>query len=133
MKKLLSIICISFFFISCDPVASMDAFVTNETNEALTLYFSSSEQGIENETFTLLAGDRVLVQEGFDVGSTYLEPYFEVYDSIYVQNSNQENILIFKPETKGKSIYNISEFWNSREVKKRIFEYNFYIKAEDLD
>ena len=132
-KKIAFLFCLTIVLASCDPVADMDAFVTNNSNEVISITFKASPNGYsEDRTFRITVGEEVRVQEAFDVGSTYLEPNFEAYDSIYIQNSADEILKVFKETTTGKNMYNVSS-WTSQEPSKRSFDYYFTIEESDLE
>ena len=55
------------------------------------------------------------------------------YDSVVVKNSAEQILKIYKPESTGKNIYNIDEYWLSSEPYKRGFRYEYEIYDEDLE
>lgn len=118
---------------SCDPVAQMDALVSNQTDGSISLLLVGSSSDVPNELFSIEPGAQTKVQEGFDVANTYIEPNFSQYDSIYVKNSDGDILKVFTANTKGKNIYNISDFWVSRELRKWTFEFTYVITQSDIE
>jgi len=55
------------------------------------------------------------------------------YDSIYIENSSNEILKVFKADTPGKNIYNVDEYWSVREPSKNHFVYTYEIMEEDLE
>jgi len=118
---------------SCDPVASMEANIENQTSRVLSLEFVSKDTlEVESKTFIIGANQSVLFQEVFDVGNTYLEPYLIEYDSVILREGLTTVLKVFKENSSGKNIYNIGSSWISREDPKRFFYYTYQLNEEDL-
>ena len=132
MKKLIPIILYVFTLLSCDPVSDMEANVENLTSENLTIEFISSEVSL-NKTLKIAPNEIKLFQEGFDIGSTYLEPSLVDYDSVVVRNQALDILKIYKENDSGKNIYNINDYWQGTEPSKRFFKYEYEIENQDIE
>ena len=130
MKNIIKVILFSLVIISCDPVADMEANVENLTDKTLSIEFISKNVNLA-KSLELAPNEIGLFQEGFDIGSTYLEPYFDEYDSIVIRNVGQQILKVYKPEITGRNIYDLSN-WIAREPSKRFFIYEFEIKNSDI-
>ena len=126
VKIFLLVICIT----GCDPVADMEANIENLTDKTLSIEFISKNVNLA-KSLELAPNEIGLFQEGFDIGSTYLEPYFDEYDSIVIRNVGQQILKVYKPEITGRNIYDLSN-WIAREPSKRFFIYEFEIKNSDI-
>ena len=132
MKKLsLKALC-ALLVLSCDPVSDMEANIENLTEEPLTVEFISFDTSL-NKTLDIAPDETVLFQEGFDIGSTFLEPSMTEYDSVVVRNASDAILRIYKENQTGKNIYNVSDDWIGREPSKRFFRYKYQIETEELD
>lgn len=133
MKKLFFLTIMTVIFFGCDPTAQMEANIKNSTSKSLSILFVSSDS-ILNEKLLISPNQTVLFQEGFDIGNTYLEPSLLDYDSVFIKNQTDDEILkVFKPNDTGKSIYNISDYWTSSEPSKYFFIYEYEIESEDIE
>ena len=132
MKNLMTIIFIILLFSNCDPVSQMEADIDNLTTQHLSIVFVSSDKSL-NKTLLITPGQAVLFQEGFNIGSTYLEPSLIEYDSVYIKNRSEKILKVYKQNSDGKNIYNITDFWQSSEPSKRFFKYNFEITNVDIE
>lgn len=133
MKKTILLFLASIFFYNCDPVASMEANIENLTSEQLTIEFLGAEEASLNKTLSIAPNEIKLFQEGFDVGSTFLEPYLEEYDSVVVKNQANDVLKVLKPTDTGRNIYNIKEYWMGSEPSKRFFKYEYEITEQDIN
>ncbi|WP_350289537.1 hypothetical protein [uncultured Croceitalea sp.] len=131
MKKVIFIALALLSMLSCDPVSDLEANIENLTSEALTIEFVSSIEELR-KTLEVAPNEIELFQEGFDIGSTFLEPSLVDYDSVVVKNQAEQILKVYKPNSSGKNIYNIAE-WNSSEPSKRFFKYEYEIRDEDLE
>lgn len=132
MKNVYLILLAFLMFLSCDPVSDMEANIENLTSESLTIEFISSEVSL-NKTLQIAPNEIKLFQEGFDIGSTYLEPSLIDYDSVLIKNQAQEIVKIYKPNEAGKNIYNISSYWQGTEPSKRFFKYEYEIEPSEIE
>src|SRR6056300_1083956 len=99
----------------------MEANINNLTDTSLNIDFVSSDVNLR-KILTIAPNEVVLFQEGFDIGSTYLEPSLIDYDSVVIRDNNQSILKIYKPNESGKNIYNIKN-WIAKEPSKRFFVY----------
>jgi len=132
MKNFIRVFLITIVFCSCDPVSDMEADIENLTTQDLILEFISFDQNL-NKTLEIPTEESRRFQEAFDVGNDFLEPSLIEYDSVVVKNSAEQILKIYKPESTGKNIYNIDEYWLSSEPYKRGFRYEYEIYDEDLE
>jgi len=130
MKHIVKLFLLTICFTSCDPVADMEANIENLTDKTLSIEFISKNVNLA-KSLELAPNEIGLFQEGFDIGSTYLEPYFDEYDSIVIRNVGQQILKVYKPEITGRNIYDLSN-WIAREPSKRFFIYEFEIKNSDI-
>lgn len=132
MRKLIAFALLFLIFSSCDPVAQMEANIVNRTSQNLTVDFVSSDISL-NKTLQMAPGQTVLFQEVFDVGNTFLEPSLVEYDSVLIKDQSETLLKVYKENDSGKNIYNIDDYWTSREPAKRVFEYEYEIGMEDIE
>lgn len=132
MKNFIRVFLIIVLFCSCDPVADMEANIDNLTTQDLILEFISFDQNL-NKTLEIPTDETAVFQEVFDVGNDFLEPSLVEYDSVVVKNSAERILKVYKPDSSGKNIYNINEYWLSSEPYKRGFRYEYKIYDEDLE
>lgn len=132
MKNVYLILLAVLMLSSCDPVSDMEANIENLTSENLTIEFISSEVSL-NKTLQIAPNEIKLFQEGFDIGSTYLEPSLIDYDSVVVKDQAQEILKIYKANEAGKNIYNISAYWQGSEPSKRFFKYEYEIEPSEIE
>lgn len=130
MKNLIKIVLLSFIFSSCDPASSLEATIENLTSQSLVIDFVSSNSN-ENKTINIKTNETVVFQEGFDIGSTYLEPSLTEYDSVVVKNETQDVLKVYKSDDISRNIYRIDD-WDSSEPSKRYFKYNYKIENSDF-
>ena len=134
MQNLIALALLAVLFSSCDPVAHMEATIENSTDQDLSIVFSSFDaSSLPSDTLQIESGETIVFQDVFDVGNTFLEPYMEDYDSVVIKNLANEILKVYKPNDTGKNIYNIEDFWISREPSKRVFEYEYEIEQGDIE
>lgn len=131
MKKRIFIGLSMLSLLGCDPVSDMEANIENLTPQALRVEVVSSIQEL-GKTIEIAPNKIERFQEGFDIGSTYLEPNFNNIDSIVIKNPTGEVLKVYKENNSGRNIYDI-ENWDASEPSKRFFKYKFEIRQEDLD
>lgn len=128
MQRAIFILLMGLGVMSCDPVSSMEAYIINSTPQDLSITFVSSDNLIaENATLQVGSNETVLFQENFDIGSTYTQPMMMHFDSIYIQNQDNEILKVFKPTSDGKNIYNVDEDWAVNELSKRVFRFEYEV------
>lgn len=132
MKNIYLILLAALMLLSCDPVSDMEANIENLTSENLTIDFISSEIDL-NKTLQIAPNEIKLFQEGFDIGSTYLEPSLVDYDSVVVRNQAQDILKIYKKNEAGKNIYNIDAYWQGTEPSIRFFKYEYEIESSEIE
>lgn len=121
-----------FIFLGCDPTSQMEANIENLTSRNVSIEFVSANPDL-NKILQVASGQSELFQEGFDVGSTFLEPSLVEYDSIVVKNQSGVILKIYQENDMGKNIYNVNEHWKASEPSKRFFHYEYEILNEDLE
>ena len=117
---------------SCDPRADMEANIENLTNQDLIIEFVRFEQDL-SKTLVIPTNETKLFEAFSETGNTFLEPSIIQYDSVVVKNNAEQILKVYKPTDTGKNIYNIDEYWLSREPSKRFFKYEYKINNEDLE
>ncbi len=130
MKRCVVILLLIPLFLSCDPVSLMDANLENTTSQPLSITFVSP--GLREETLILDPDERVLFQESMSTTGSFLEPYLADYDSVYIQSESQEILKVYKPDSQGKNIYNVEDYWIFDEPSKRVYKYDYLISTKDL-
>lgn len=130
-SKLLFFLSASIIISSCDPVSNLEANIENLTSQTLTIDFIASDVSV-SKTLQLAPNEVVLFQEGFDIGSTFLEPSLVAYDSVVIRNQAEDILKVFKSNGAGKNIYNVDD-WMASEPSKRFFKYEYEIENEDID
>ncbi|MCL6274045.1 hypothetical protein M3P19_08490 [Muricauda sp. 2012CJ35-5] len=123
--------------IACDPSESLDAVINNNTDLSLRISFVSSQILTEmpNQTeFILVAsrGKTSYARLGSDSGIGNVAFSLQVFDSIYITDMSDEILQVYKPNTQGKNIFNIDEYWEVTEPSKNHFVYSYTINDEDL-
>ena len=132
MKKLFLITLAGVLFSSCDPTATMEADIENLTSESLKIEFVSFEES-SNKILQIAPNETQLFQDGFDIGSVYLEPSLIEYDSVVIKNQADNILKVFKPNDTGKNIYNIDEYWIGSEPSKNFFKYKYELTDADIE
>ena len=130
MRKILFIFLLLFLMFSCDPVESLEANILNNTSQDLKAIFVLLEASNFNETFEIESNNVKIIFEFGGVGDANLA--FHDYDSIYITNTSNEVLKVYKADTPGKNIYNVDEYWQKREPSKNFFEYTYEITTEDI-
>lgn len=132
MRSIILLTFVLIIFASCDPVAQMEANIENLTPKSLSIVFESSDSSL-NKTLEIPPNQTIRFQEGFDIGSSYLEPHLLDYDSIFITNETNEILRVYKKNEQNKNIYNIDDYWISSEPSKRFFKYTYKIELEDIE
>lgn len=130
MKKIIPLLSLLGTLLSCDPNAIIEASIINKTNQNLTIVFVATDT-YENLTLTVNANSKALFQDGFETGSTYLEPNLSGYYIVQILDSSDDIIKEYEPDEEGKNIFDV-ESWNTIETEKRNFIYEFVINDQDL-
>lgn len=138
MKKLFFIyLLLIFIFSSCDPGESMEYKIENNTNLDIKIYFVSKfiyPDLTDNAKVESISSMNSYIDNS---GSTPRlgQSIFSLveHDSIYITNSSNEILKVFKEDTGGKNIYNIDEYWSVSEPSKNHFAYTYKITEEDLE
>ena len=129
MKKIILLIFV-IMFISCDPVSCTEEIISNSTGSDLYVNFISSDVSFNNEVFIEKQSRKTIGQVECGLGGVLVN--YSIYDSIYIKNSSNEILKVFKEDTTGKNIYNIDEYWSVSEPSKNHFVYTYKITEEDL-
>nr|WP_299339755.1 hypothetical protein [Allomuricauda sp.] len=132
MKKKILLGLVTLLAYSCDPVSDMEADISNTTSQNLSIRFVSSTFAEDTKTLEIESGETILFQQATSTTGSFLEPSLIQFDSIYIQDTSEEVLKIFKPDTPGKNIYDIDAFWNAREPSKRLYFYEYQITNEDI-
>lgn len=130
MKKILFICILMFMSIGCDPSESMETIINNSTNKNLSIFFDSEINDFDMQLNIESNTTKELLNFRANTGRVFLS--FRDYDSIYIQNSSNEILRVFKENTTGKNIYNVDEYWSVSEPSKNHFVYTYEITDEDI-
>ena len=122
-------ICILF---SCNAGESLEAYIENSSSSELTvIFFSEKNNGYLNDILNIKPNERVLYTEAESFDSAYFS--FNSIDSIYIKNSSDEILKVFKIDSANKNIYNIDKYWTTIETSKNHYIYTYEIKQEDIE
>ena len=116
---------------SCHHGESMEVFIKNLTSEKIIVNFVSKDFRDLNKTLEIGSNEQSLYTS-FQSANTGVYLTLVDNDSIYIQNSSNEVLKVYKANTPGKNIYNVDEYWQKREPSKNFFEYTYEITEEDL-
>ena len=131
MKKTLFICLLMFTLIGCDPGESMEAIINNSTNKNLSIFFDSEINDFDMQLNIESNTTKELLNFRANTGGVILS--FRDYDSIYIKDSSNEILKVFKENTPGKNIYNVDEYWSVSEPSKNHFVYTYEITEEDFE
>jgi hypothetical protein len=132
-KRLFIYLSILLVISSCDPGESLETNIINNTFENLSITFVSSQFPQLNESLSLGSNEKKMYSSNeFKGTSTYLLTFMD-FDSIYIKNSSNNILKVFKENSSGKNIYNVNEYWTVKETSKNHFEYTYEITEEDLE
>nr|WP_298995137.1 hypothetical protein [uncultured Allomuricauda sp.] len=128
---------ISTVLLACDPSESIETVFENQSSQNIKISFVSHTllKNLSNNTEFLDVGlENEETYQRFtyvtDIGKVFLT--FQEFDSIYITNTSNQVLKIFKPDTPGKNIYNVDQYWTVRETGKNHFEYTYTITDEDI-
>ena len=116
---------------SCHHGESMEVFLKNLTSEKIIVNFVSKEFRDLNKSLEIDSNQHSLYTI-FQSANTGVYLTFVDNDSIYITNTSNEVLKVYKADTPGKNIYNVDEYWQKREPSKNFFEYTYEITAEDI-
>ncbi|MCF6213951.1 MAG: hypothetical protein L3J45_08000 [Flavobacteriaceae bacterium] len=130
MKKIIFVILAIICFYSCDPEKCSDYIIKNNSSINIKLIFV----GVVNDSSNIPAKTKITLSSEIkcDNGGTAPILYLNDYDSIYITNSSNEVLKVYKENTVGKNIYNIDEYWIRTKPSKNFFEYTYEITDEDI-
>jgi len=138
MEKIFFVITLLIFLlISCDPSESLEAIIINKTSSDLNIHFVSKiaypELSNNTKTFTLLSYNKVyFIKKGINKGLGQAVLSFVFYDSIYITNTSDKILKVYKENTFGKNIYNVDKYWKRSKPSKNFFEYTYEITNGDI-
>ena len=137
MKKSHSIyLLLTFIISSCDPSESLEYRIENNTALDIKIYFVSNfiyPNLVDNSRVEEISSMSSFKDtSGATPGLGQAVFSFTEHDSIYVTNSSNEVLKVFKEDTAGKNIYNVDEYWTVREPSKNHFVYTYEITDEDI-
>lgn len=138
MRKTL-FICLSLILLitSCDPSESLEYKIENNTDLDIKIYFVSKfiypDLTNNAKVESISSMNSFTDSSGSTPGLGQAIFSFVEHDSIYVTNSLDKILKIYKENTTGKNIYNIDEYWSVSETSKNHFVYSYEITEEDLE
>lgn len=133
MKRVSLVILTALLCFSCDPTSVMDANIENTTTQHLSITFVSAEFTDLNKTFEMESKETILCQEGFSTTGGFLEVSLDGVDSVYITNTSNEILKVYKPETTGRNIFEIGDYWESSTPSKRFYQYDYQITNTDIE
>ncbi|MCF6213953.1 MAG: hypothetical protein L3J45_08010 [Flavobacteriaceae bacterium] len=129
MKKIIFIILAIIFLYSCDPGNCSDYIVKNNSSINIKLIFV----GKANDSKKISTKKEISIWGGAECGMggpTGL--YLKDNDSIYITNTLNEVLKVYKENTAGKNIYNIDKYWSISKPSKNYYKHTFEITNEDI-
>lgn len=132
MKKIIIVNLILVIALGCDPGDSLEANFLNSSEQDLSVVFSSSEYPHLNQNLFINKKQKKIYVQIDKKGTITNILTFMDFDSIYITNTSNEVLKVYKADTPGKNIYNVDEYWQKREPSKNFFEYTYEITAEDI-
>jgi hypothetical protein len=136
-KRLFIYLSILLVISSCDPGESLEYKIENNTNLDIKIYFVSEfiypDLTDNAKVESIPSMNSFIDNSGSTPGLGQAIFSFVEHDSIYITNSSDEILKIFKEDTNGKNIYNIDEYWSVSETPKNHFVYTYEITEEDLE
>ncbi len=132
MKRISLGILTAILCFSCDPVSLMDANIENTTSQNLSITFVSAEFTDLNKTFEMGSEEIILYREGFSTIGSFLKVSLDGLDSVYITNTAKEVLKVYKPETAGRNIFKIDDYWKSSTPSKRFYQYDYQLTNEDI-
>ncbi|PCJ95501.1 MAG: hypothetical protein COA50_09910 [Flavobacteriaceae bacterium] len=137
-KILLTPLLIVSIFNSCDTSESFDAVITNSTDMDLKLHFASnsvlSELSSNTEILSIKSGtskNYKRIEAGNGIGLARLTTLKD-FDSIYITNTTDDILKVYKEANAGKNIYDIQDYWTVKSVTKNHDEYTYDITDENI-
>ncbi|MGN7512825.1 MAG: hypothetical protein ACTHOM_00515 [Allomuricauda sp.] len=113
---------------SCDPEKCSSFYFQNGSEIDIELNFVE----VSSEKITIAVSNKVpFGNTSCDIGGPPIL-YLGIYDSIYITNTSNEILKVYKEDTPGKNIYNVDRYWNARETKNHT-EYTYIITQEDIE
>ena len=131
-KSLFIYLLLALIIFSCDTGESMEAIIINSSSQKVEVNFVSSEIDELNKSLEIDSNQQGLYVE-FQSGTSGVFLTFVDNDSIYIQDSLDETLKVFKQDTPGKNIYNVDEYWTVREPSKNHFVYTYEITDRDIE
>ncbi|PRX57423.1 hypothetical protein [Flagellimonas meridianipacifica] len=128
MKKFFLSLTMILTYAACDPESCVDEVLVNSTEIDLLINYVGS---MDDSDQILLKSDGT-VSRGVLCAMGGVVVNNSIYDSIYITTSTNDLLKVFKPDTPGKNIYNIDQYWTIRETSKNHFEYTYTITNEDI-
>ena len=133
MKKIFFIyLLLTLLILSCDEGESMEVFIINSSSQKVKVNFVSSEINELNKSLVIDSNQQKLYVD-FQSGTSGVFLTFVDNDSIYIQNTSNEILKVYKADTPGKNIYNVDEYWSVSEPSKNHFVYTYEITNEDIE
>ena len=132
-KSLFIYLLLTFIIFSCDPGDSLEANIINKTSQDLSIKFVSSDFPEININLLVKTKERETYLDIGKSGTRRNLLYFNDFDSIYIENSSNKILKVFKENTVGKNIYKVDKYWSVSEPSKNHFVYTYEITEEDLE
>ena len=132
MKIILVNLLIILIALSCDPGNSLGASFLNSSEQDLSVVFSSSEYPHLNQSLLVYKKQKKTYAQVDKKGTITNILTFIDFDSIYITDTSNKVLKVYKEDTPGKNIYDVDKYWQKREPSKNFFEYTYEITDEDI-
>lgn len=129
MRKIIILIG-AIILTSCDPESCSEETISNNTGSDLQINFISSNASFNNQVFLEKQSKKTIGQIECALGSVVVN--YSIYDSVYITNSLDKVLKVFREDTSGKNIYNIDKYWDVNETSENYYVYEYEITEEDL-
>ncbi|MCF6213269.1 MAG: hypothetical protein L3J45_04505 [Flavobacteriaceae bacterium] len=129
-EKIIFVILAIILLYSCDPGFCSDYIIKNNSSINIKLIFV----GKTNDSKKISTKKEISLYGGAKCGMGSSSPvlYLKDNDSIYITNTSDEILKIYKQNTVGKNIYNADKYWTRTKPSKNFFEYTFEITDKDI-
>jgi len=130
MKKIIFIILAIICFYSCDPGSCAEEVLLNNSDKNLIVNYRSSDPSFNkqisiNKKSSSTVGDPLCGMGGVVVN-------YSIYDSVYIVNTENKVLKVYKKNTIGKNIYNVDKYWIRTKPSKNYYKYTYEITNEDI-
>jgi hypothetical protein len=130
MKKILFMILAIICFYSCDPIPCTEEVLLNNSNKNLIVNYRSSDTSFNKQISINKNSSSTVGEIACGMGGVVVN--YSIYDSVYIVNTENKVIKVYKKNTIGKNIYNVDKYWRRTKPSKNYYVYTFEITNEDI-